>query len=299
MPSTFEFVSADGTRLRGWSNDGAGPPLVVSNGLGTIPQMWPSLSHADSGYSTFTWYYRGTFGSDRPGDPARVRVRDYAEDLVALMDARGIDRALIAGWSFGVDVAFEVAQRHPDRVAGLLAVAGIPGGTFTTMGAPLRIPTCLRRPLAVAVARLGRRSGPALNWLAPRVPLDRRTAWLLSHSGFMLPGADPDVLVAAMAEFLRQDWGWYCALALAATEHCPPDLSLVQCPTTLLVARQDVLTSMHAMLDAAATIPDARTLVLSGSHFVPLEHPDVVVDALAALARRCSLNVNRLYVADI
>lgn len=115
----------------------------------------------------------------------------------------------------------------------------------------------------------------------------------------MLPGADPDVLVAAMAEFLRQDWGWYYALALAATEHCPLDLSLVQCPTTLLVARQDVLTSMHAVLDAAATVPDARTLVLSGSHFVPLEHPDVVVDALAALVRRCSLNVNRLYVADI
>ncbi len=83
------------------------------------------------------------------------------------------------------------------------------------------------------------------------------------------------------------------------TDHIPLDLSLVQCPTTLLVARQDVLTSMATILDAAATIPDARTLVLSGSHFVPLEHPDVVVDALAALASRCSLPVVRLYVADI
>ncbi|MBW3639990.1 MAG: alpha/beta hydrolase [Actinobacteria bacterium] len=298
MSSTFEFLSADGIRLRGWCNDGAGPPLIVSPGLGTVPQMWPSLVGADSGYSTFTWYHRGTFGSTRPAELSRVRVRDHAEDLVALMDSRGIERALVAGWSLGVDVGFEVAQRHPDRVAGLLAVAGIPGGTFTTMGAPLRIPRGLRRPLATAIARLGRRSGPVLNWLAARTPLDRRTAWLLSHSGFMLPGAEPESLLAALAAFLRQDWGWYYALALAATEHRPLDLSLVQCPATLLVARQDVLTSMRAILDAAPAIPDARTLVLSGSHFVPLEHPEVVVDALAALFRRCSLYADRLYAAD-
>jgi pimeloyl-ACP methyl ester carboxylesterase len=128
-----------------------------------------------------------------------------------------------------------------------------------------------------------------LNWLAARVPLDRRTAWLLSHSGFMLPGADRDDLVAAMAEFLRQDWGWYYALALAATEHSPLDLSLVRCPTTLLVARQDVLTSMRAILEAAKAIPHARTLVVSGSHFVPLEHPDLVVAALAELVSQCGV----------
>ena len=297
MPSTFEFLSADGTRLRGWSNDGAGPPLILSNGLGTIPEMWPSLFRADSGYSTLTWYYRGTFGSERPADPTRVRVQDYAEDLLALMDARGIERAMLAGWSLGVDIAFEVAQRHPDRVAGLLAVAGIPGGTFTTLGEPLRVPPGVRRPLAVAIARLGRRSGPALNWFASRVPINRRTVWLLSHSGFMLPGADPDVLGPAVARFLQQDWGWYYALALAATEHTPLDLALVRCPTTLLVARHDVLTSMSAILAAATAIPDTQVVTMSGSHFVPLEHPGQVSAALSELSRRCEVGAQGLYAA--
>ena len=263
---------------------------MISNGLGTIPQAWPGLTAADSGYETVTWYYRGTFDSDRPADTTRVQIEHHVEDLVALMDARGIQRALVACWSIGVNVGFELAQRHPDRVAGLLAVAGVPGGTFASMGGPLRIPRPLRRPLAVRIARFARLTGPAVSWVAPRLPLTERTAWLLSHSGFMLPGAKPEVLVEMLSEFVRQDWSWYFNLAVAASEHSPMDLSFVQCPTTLLAGRHDVLTSMHDILDAAATIPHAQITVLPGSHFLPLEHPELVAVALSELARRSELD---------
>ena len=289
MATTFDFSSRDGTRIRGWANDGAGLPLVISNGLGTIPQAWPALVAQDSGYDAVTWYHRGTFGSERPADPARVRVEDHVDDLVALMDARGIERALVACWSIGVNIGFEMTQRHPDRVAGLLAVAGVPGGTFAAMGGPLRIPRFLRRPLATRTAKASRVTGPALTWLAPRIPLDSRTAWLLSHSGFMLPGADPDLLVAMLKEFVQQDWRWYFDLAVAASEHAPLDLAFVQCPVTLLAGRHDVLTSMHDVIDAAARIPHAQITVLPGSHFLPLEHSDLVHVALDELARRSDL----------
>ena len=291
MASTFDFRSTDGTRLRGWSNDGDGLPLVVSNGLGTIPQAWPSLVAPDSGYDAVTWYYRGTFGSDRPADPRRVRVEDHVDDVVALMDARGVERALVACWSVGVNVGFELAQRPPDRVAGLLAVAGVPGGTFATMGGPLRIPRFVRRPLATRMVKASRHAGPALTWLAPKLPIDERTAWLLTHSGFMLPGADPDVLVAMLREFVQQDWRWYFELAVAASEHSPMDLSFVECPTTLLAGRHDVLTSVHDVVAAAARIPHAQITVLPGSHFLPLEHPELVAAALSELARRTSLTI--------
>ena len=289
VATTFEFSSPDGTVLRGWAGDGEGLPLVISNGLGTIPQAWPALVAPDSGYDAVTWYYRGTFGSQRPADPARIRVEDHVDDLVALMDARGIERALVACWSVGVNVGFELAQRHPERVAGLLAVAGVPGGTFATMGGPLRIPRRLRHPLATRTARVSRVAGPALTWLAPKVPINKRTAWLISHSGFMLPGADPAVLVPMLEEFVQQDWGWYMSLAEAAGEHRPMDLSFVQCPVTLLAGRHDVLTSMQDVLDAAARIPHAQVTVLPGSHFLPLEHSDLVHAALGELARRSSL----------
>ena len=289
MSRTLDVTSTDGTVLRAWTDDGEGLPLLLSNGLGTIPQSWPGLVGGDTGYRVATWYYRGTFGSQRPADPNRVRVEDHVEDAVAVMDAMGMERAIVACWSIGVNIGFELAQRHPDRVAGLLAVAGVPGGTFDTMGGPWRVPRRLRRPLATTVARSGRVVGPALTWLAPKVPVDERTAWLLTHTGLMRPEAKPEVLVPMLREFLVQDWRWYMHLAVAASEHSPMDLSFVECPTTLVAGRHDVLTAMHDVVEAAARIPHANVTVLPGSHFLPMEFPELVHAALDELAGRTDL----------
>ena len=288
MGTAFEVKSGDGTLLEAWRNDAEGTPLVLANGLGTNPESWPSLLGPDCGYRMVTWSQRGTFGSARPDDPTRIRITDHVDDMVAVMDAEGIDRALVACWSIGVNIAFEMAQRHPDRVAGIMAVAGVPGGTFSTMGGPLRIPRRLRRPLAIGFARGARRAGPAIDWVAHKVPVNPRTAWLVAHSGFMLPAARPEVVVPMLETFLKHDWRWYMELAVAAAEHEQMDLSFVTCPVTLVAGRHDVLTSMHDVIDAAARIPHAQITVLPGSHFLTLEHPEMVHAALDELTRRCN-----------
>ncbi|MDT7550634.1 MAG: hypothetical protein QOE84_3028 [Actinomycetota bacterium] len=289
MPTSFEYPSKDGTCIRGWRGDGDGVPLILSNGLGTIPQAWPALMKPDSGYRVRTWYYRGTFGSERPADPKRIRVEDHVDDLIALMDHEGIDRALLAGWSIGVNTAFEMAERHPDRVAGLMAVAGVPGGTFGTMGAPLRIPRRLRRPVATRAVKVLRAAGPLLTPVAHRIPVNDRLAWLITHSGFMLPAAKADVVTPMLKEFLKQDWRWYMKLAVAAAEHQVMDLSFVRCPTTLVAGKHDVLTSMDDVIDVASKIPQAQITVLPGSHFLPMEYPELISVALDELTRRSDL----------
>jgi pimeloyl-ACP methyl ester carboxylesterase len=289
VPTSFDFPSSDGTCIRGWRGDGQGLPLVISNGLGTIPQAWPGLMDPDSGYRTVTWYYRGTFGSDRPADPSRIQVEDHVEDMLALMDHEGIEKALVACWSIGVNIGFEFAQRHPDRVAGLMAVAGVPGGTFGTMGGPLRIPKRLRRPLATQTAKLLRAAGPLLTPIAHAIPVNDTVSWLVTHSGFMTPAARAHVVTPMLSEFLRQDWRWYMGLAVAAAEHQTMDLSFVQCPTTLVAGKHDVLTSMHDVIDMAAQIPHAQITVLPGSHFLPMEYPALISTALHELARRSDL----------
>lgn len=286
---TFDAVSADGTRIRGWAGEGDGPPLLLSNGLGTVPQAWPCLTTPDCGYDVVSWYHRGTFGTDRPADLRRVRVQDHVDDAVAVMDAAGVERAVVAAWSIGVNVAFELAARHPERVAGLLAVAGVPGGTFATMGGPLRVPRRLRHPLATTLARTGPVLGPVMSAVLPRVPLTPRTAWLLAHSGFMLPGADPERLVPMLREFVQQDWRWYARLAVGASEHPAMDLAQVDCPVTFVAGRHDVLTSVHDVCEVAGALPHAQVTVLPGSHFLPLEYPDLLSTALAELARRSDL----------
>lgn len=288
----FDFRGADGTVVRGWRDDETtadAVPLLLSNGLGTIPQAWPGLVRPGSGYRTVTWFHRGTFGSQRPADPTRVRIEDHVDDAVALLDAAGVDRALVACWSIGVNIGFELAARHPDRVAGLLAVAGVPGGTFATMGAPLRVPRRLRHPLATGVAKAARTAGPALTWLAHHVPVTSLTAQLVRHSGVILPIAPTDVVEPMLREFLRQDWRWYFTLAVAAAEHPQMDLSFLRCPVTLVAGQHDVLTSMQDMVETAQQIPHAEVTVLPGTHFLPMEYPELVLQALDELADRSDL----------
>ena len=292
------FVSADGTRLKGWRNGQSGVPVVISNGLGTTPEAWPFLMEQGSGYDALTWYQRGTFGSERPADMARIQVEDHVADLLALMDDQGVDKAVVVSWSIGVNIAFEFALEHPDRVLGILAVAGVPGGTFATMGGPLRVPRKLRRPLSTSAARMGKAVGPALTWLAPKIPVNDRTAWLVAHTGFMLPAAKPEVVVPMLKRFMRHDWQWYAQLALAAAEHHKMDLSFVTCPVTLVGGQHDVLTSMHDVLACAATIPHASVTVLPGSHFLPMEYPDLLKDALDALVQRTSAGATMSEVTE-
>lgn len=287
--SRFLVTSADGTKVAAWRNDGDGPPVVISNGLGTPPSAWPEIVRPDSGFRVATWYYRGTGGGERPADPGRVRISDHVADCLAVMDHEGMDRAVIACWSMGVNVGFEAAIRHPDRVAGLLAVAGVPGGTFQAMFEPLRVPRRVRHRLAVTGVRMMRRLGPGLNLVARGIPANPTTARVIAHTGFVLPRATPERLLPALNEFREHDWRWYFTLALGAEDHLPLDVSTIRAPVRLVAGRWDVLASALDMAKVAEKIPDAQFDVLDGSHFLPLEFPGELADELRTLIARTDL----------
>jgi pimeloyl-ACP methyl ester carboxylesterase len=158
------------------------------------------------------------------------------------------------------------------------------------MGAPWRIPRRLRHPIGPGHQR-GRAGavGPAQTWLGAE-GADRAAHRPARHAtGIMRPEAQPEVLVPMLREFLVQDWRWYMHLAVAAAEHEQMDLSFVTCPVTLVAGRHDVLTSMTDVLAAAEQIPHAEVTVLPGSHFLPMEFPELVSAALDQLAQRCDL----------
>jgi pimeloyl-ACP methyl ester carboxylesterase len=285
----FEVVSADGTRVMAWRNQGAGTPVLICNGLGTPPVAWPAIIDAASGFDVRTWYHRGTAGGERPADLSRIGVADHADDAFAVLEQEGIRRAVLVCWSLGVNIGFELARRHPDRVAGIMAVAGVPGGTFAAMGAPLGIPRPFRHAVGVTGARTGQAIGRPLGWVSRHIPLSRATARVISHSGFVLPNATPDRLLPALEEFREHDLRWYFTLALGAASHRPMDTSFVSVPVSLVAGRYDLLTSLHAMRRTAALIADAELTVLPGSHFLPLEFPDELAVELRALIRRSDL----------
>ena len=145
---------ADGTRLQAWTNDVAGPTVLLCNGLGTNPYSWPGLLDPECGVRVISWNHRGTGGSERPADLEHVGIDAFAEDAIAVLDDAGIDACVLMGWSMGVNTMFEVAVRHPERVTGLFAVGGVPGDTFASMLAPIFVPRPIRKPITVNAARV-------------------------------------------------------------------------------------------------------------------------------------------------
>ena len=285
----YDVVSADGTRLKAWTNDADGPTVLVCNGLGTSPYAWPALLRADCGVRVLSWNHRGVGGSERPADPERVDMDAFVDDALAVLDDAGVDRCVAIGWSIGVNIAFELAVLRPERVTGLFAVAGVPGGTFSSMGAPLQIPRFARRPIAVGVATTLEHAGWALTPVLSRLPIGRRSAALMQHSGFMLPGADSELVARAVEEFLTTPVQWYMHLARAAARHDRISLSQVRVPAVFVAGRFDILASSADMRTASERIPGSRYVELRGSHFLQMEHPDEVhAELLTFLAESSS-----------
>ena len=93
--------------------------LVLLPGLG---DSWRSyelvLPHLPSTFRTIAVSQRGHGDSDKP--EKGYTIRDLAADLNALLDALGIQRAVIAGHSSASIVARKFAVDHPEKIAGLV-----------------------------------------------------------------------------------------------------------------------------------------------------------------------------------
>ena len=272
----YDVVSADGTRLRAWTNDAEGPTVLLCNGLGTNPFAWPALLRRDAGVRVISWNHRGVAGSDRPADRSRVGVDAFVEDALAVLDDAGVEAAPVMGWSIGVNTMFELAVRHPERVLGLFAVAGVPGDTFASMGAPIFLPKPLRKPLTVNLARVVKAFGKPISLVSTNLPVTGRTIDVLSHSGFMFPVADKELSRQAIETFLSTPVDWYFHLGLHASAHLRVSLRNITVPTAFLAGKYDLLADHSDMKSAAARIPEATYAELRGTHFITMEHPDVV-----------------------
>ncbi len=280
-----DVISADGTRLRAWTNDADGPTVLLCNGLGTNPYAWPTLLNPDCGVRVVSWTHRGVGGSARPAD-GRVDLDSFVEDALAVMDDAGLESAPVLSWSTGVTVAFELAGRHPERVEGILAVAGVPGNTFGTMLAPLHVPPFLARQLMVGLARVTTVTGHGLAPVTRRLPWTRSTTDLLRRARLIDPAADTADLQAMVKEFFTTHPAWYARLALGVSKHARVRLSAIDVPTTFVAGRWDVLTGARDMYTASQNVRRSRFRELDATHFIPVEHPDVVLEELQLLLER-------------
>lgn len=276
MPRLDDVVAPDGTRIRWWDNgavDRPGPDVVISNGLGAAPAAWPFLGGDGRPNPTtpraVTWHHRGLGGSERPADPSRITIADHVDDMFAVMDAAGIERAAVVGWSVGVAIAFEAARRAPERVSSLLVLGGVAGGGFRT--GPSWAPSSVARGISTASAWSLRLVGPPVAGLISLLPRSMDLSGLAA-----LSPAPLQTLAEVAREFSHHDWTWFSTMVLAAGREPAIPVSAITVPTTVVAGEFDTMAPVEEMVALADSVPGARLVRLPGTHFLPLQFPDVL-----------------------
>jgi pimeloyl-ACP methyl ester carboxylesterase len=116
-------VEAGGVTLAG-DEDGEGTPVVLLHGLTATRRyvVMGSRSLQRDGHRVIAYDARGHGKSSAAPTPEAYRYEDLAADLLAVLDDRGIDRALLAGASMGAHTIVRFALDHGDRVAGTVII---------------------------------------------------------------------------------------------------------------------------------------------------------------------------------
>src|SRR5262249_51315222 len=125
MPSagTLSIETSDGVTLAG-EEAGEGSSIVLLHGLTATRRyvVMGSRLLERSGHRVIAYDARGHGRSTPAPSPSDYGYTELADDLEAVMDALGIERAVLAGASMGAHTLLTLALRAPPRVAGLVVI---------------------------------------------------------------------------------------------------------------------------------------------------------------------------------
>lgn len=240
-----DVTTSDGTRIhyQRFGNT-EGEPMLLIQGLGADSGSW-LLQRFPFGKSfrCIAPDNRGAGKSDVPPGPYDLEV--MATDLLAVLDAEGIDSAHVVGVSMGGIIAQILAVRHPDRVRSQV----------------LSCTAChhhqWRRDLLADWAEVARTSGmrsflgDGLRWIVGSRSM-RRFWPAMRLFGPIAFDISAEAFVAQIEAILAMDDG------LRA------ELVEIGVPTLVIVGSQDVLTPQGDSEELAALIPGSRLAVVRG-----------------------------------
>jgi len=103
-----------------YRDTGQGVPFVFQHGLGGDANQTFGLFTPPLGYRLITMECRG-HGETRPlGDPNKISLTTFVDDLCALLDHLALPQVIIGGISMGAAVSLMLTLRFPERVRGLV-----------------------------------------------------------------------------------------------------------------------------------------------------------------------------------
>ncbi|MBI4411332.1 MAG: alpha/beta hydrolase [Deltaproteobacteria bacterium] len=270
--------SADGTKI-GYQVIGSGEKtIILCNGLGGTVVAWkPLYSRFADRYRFVAWDYRGLFTSDPPSDEARMTIPDHVADLKAIVKKEKITKAVVAGWSMGVQVCLESYRHLPSLFEGIILLNGTYGSPFdTALNSPLSryiLPKVneLAQKIVPAVQ-------PAIKPLAIRLIDWKGLINLISKLGLVNENLNSEIFQEVARGMLQTDLKMYHEIMSHLSEHDASDLlPKIKAPTLIMAGDSDLLTPVKVAEKMAKVIPHAQLLIIpGGTHYCILEFPEII-----------------------
>lgn len=220
-----------------------------------------------------------TVAIDRPGWDGATPAGDLAGNARAALtalDARGIERALVVGHSFGGAIAAWLAAVHPERVTALVLAA--PAANLASLYA---VDRWLAAPVVGEIAGGVTLAGAGLILTVPGVR--RRLA--------RLTGLNEGYLAAVRQAALRRGaWRSFATEQRALVRDLPAldaRLASITAPTTIVAGAEDRVVPRRAAQALAQQIPGAHLVVSEhAGHLLPQHDPQLIADAIVAALDR-------------
>jgi pimeloyl-ACP methyl ester carboxylesterase len=115
-------VPAGDTLLHVLDTPGGEPSLLLLNGaFGTLQDWNKVTARLDGSYRTVRFDARGR---GKSGTSADYSFNAAVEDVGRVIEATGVTRPVLVGWSHGATTAVRYAAKHPGQVAGLVLIDG-------------------------------------------------------------------------------------------------------------------------------------------------------------------------------
>lgn len=263
----------DGAPLAGYLSGSSGPVIALANGLGgPVSAFRHQTSYFERSFRVLTWDYRGLYGSLGEAPPTRVDIAAHAEDLEDLLQSVTSERAVVVGWSMGVQVALELARQKPERVRQLVLISGAGGRPMANLRVPFAdrwLPSLLER--LRPYHRLGSR-------LVARAAESRSAVDFVRRARIVSPRVGTGELQDVARAFASLDFDVYLRTLAALELHdATPALRSLRVPTLFITGGRDPLFSPRLAEKLCAQIERAELYVVPrATHYAPLEFPELV-----------------------
>ncbi len=244
------------------------PVLVLSNGIMMSTASWAFQTQSLSRhFRVLTYDCRGMWKSEHPPGPYSMEM--HADDLASLLGALDIDRAHIAGISYGAEISMVFALNYPERTQSLIVIDGVS-----------QIDPLLRAQTYPWLAA-ARNNDPAMLFHTS-YHMNFSEGWIRQNQAFLEGSVEryADIQMESFAELMESFY------RLDITDQ----LGKIKAPALIIVGEEDLIKGRIYSDILHTHIPNSEYVIVPGSgHALCLEKPGELNSLLIGFAIKNSL----------